>query len=166
MDSFALLIAATMDTERADDAHHSLIEILKQLTSDEVRMMSVFPDPGQVLPFANINYTDRSGRILSSLRYIVPEVLAGACDRRRALGGYIDNLLRLNLIAAPAHLVIDDERFYRELLAQPFIAAFEATVPPKLKANIDRRVLALSDFGQMFRTCCIQETPGSPSALR
>lgn len=163
---FALLIAATMDTERADDAHPSFIEILKQLTSDEVRMLSFFPDPGQVLPFANIDYTDRSGRILSSLRYIVPEFLAEACDRRRALGGYIDNLLRLNLVTAPGHLAIDDGRFYRELLAQPFIAAFEATVPSKLKANIDRRVIALSDFGQMFRTCCIEEVPGAHRALR
>lgn len=163
---FALLIASTMDTERADDAHPSFIEILKQLTSDEIRMISCFPELGQVLPFANINYTDRSGRILSSLRYIVPEFLAEACERRRALGSYIDNLLRLNIIAAPSHLSISDERFYRELLAQPFIAAFEATVPAKLKANIDRRVIALSDFGHMFRKCCIEESSGSHPTLR
>ena len=163
---FALLIASTMDTERADDAHPSFIEILKQLTSDEVQMIAVLPELGQVLPFANINYTDRSGRILSSLRYIVPDFLAEACERRRALGSYIDNLLRLNIVAAPAHLSISDERFYRELLAQSFIAEFEAGVPANLKANIDRRVLCLTDFGHLFRKCCIEEAAASHPTLR
>ena len=163
---FALLIASTMDSERADDAHPSFIEILKQLTSDEVHMIASLPELGQVLPLANINYTDRSGRILSSLRYIVPEFLAEACERRRALGSYIDNLLRLNIVAAPAHLSISDERFYRELLAQTFIAEFEAGVPANLKANIDRRVLCLTDFGHLFRKCCIEEAASSHPTLR
>ena len=163
---FAYLIASTMDTERADDAHPSFIEILKQLTSDEVRMIACLPELGQVIPFANINYTDRSGRILSSLRYIVPEMLAEACERRRSLGSYIDNLLRLNIIAAPSHLSISDERFYKELLAQPFIGVFEAGVPAHLKANIDRRVLSLTDFGHLFRKCCIEEDPSGHPTLR
>jgi len=162
----ALLIASTMDAERADDAHPSFIEILKQLTRDEVRMIASLPGLGQVLPFANINYTDRSGRILSSLRYIVPDFLAGACERPRALASYIDNLLRLNIIAAPAHLAISDERFYRELLGQAFIADFEAGVPAHLKANIDRRVLCLTDFGHLFRNCCVEETVSRHPTLR
>jgi hypothetical protein len=162
----ALLIASTMETGRADDAHPSFIEILKQLTRDEVRMIASLPGLGQVLPFANINYTDRSGRILSSLRYIVPDFLAGACERRRALASYIDNLLRLNLIAAPAHMAISDERFYRDLLSQAFIADFEAGVPAHLKATIDRRVLCLTDFGNLFRSCCVDQTVYGHQALR
>ncbi len=163
---FALLIASTMDAALADDAHPSFIEILKQITIDEVRICLSFPDVGQVLPFANINYLDRGGRILSSLRYIVPEHIARVCERPKALGGYIDNLLRLNLISAPAHLAISDERFYRDLLAQEFIGAFEATIPPGLKPSVDRRVLALTDFGQLFRRCCLDEHPGISQAIR
>lgn len=154
---FALLIASTMDTGLADDAHPSFIEILKQLTIDEVRIVMSFPDVGQVLPCANINYLDRTGRILSSLRHIVPEHVARVCERPKALGGYIDNLLRLNIISAPAHLAISDERFYRDLLAQDFVAVFEANVAPGLKASVNRRVLALTDFGQLFRRCCLDE---------
>ncbi|HRJ02606.1 MAG TPA: DUF4393 domain-containing protein [Hyphomonas sp.] len=163
---FALLIASTMDTSLADDAHPSFIEILKQLTLDEVRIVLSFPDVGQVLPFANINYLDRSGRILSSLRYIVPEHVARVCERPKALGGYMDNLLRLNIISAPAHLAISDERFYRDLLAQDFVGVFEAGVAPGLKPSVDRRVLALTDFGQMFRRCCLDEHPGASQSLR
>jgi len=161
---FALLIASTMDSSLADDAHPSFIEILKQLTIDEVRIVMSFPDVGQVLPFANINYLDRTGRILSSLRYIVPEHVARVCERPKALGGYIDNLLRLNIISAPAQLAISDRRFYRYLLAQEFVAAFEAHLAPGLKSSVNRRVLALTDFGQMFRTCCLDEhTEGLPA---
>ncbi|MBK8199900.1 MAG: DUF4393 domain-containing protein [Acidobacteria bacterium] len=59
---FALLIASTMDTGLADDAHRPSSD-LKQLTIDEVRIVMSFPDVGQVLPCANINYLDRTGRI-------------------------------------------------------------------------------------------------------
>jgi hypothetical protein len=152
---FALLIAATMDAETCDDAHPSFIEILKQLTHDEVRMIGALPDVGQVLPFANINYLDRSGRIMSSLRYVVPDHLARSCERRRALGGYIDNLLRLNLVAAPSHLTISDDRYYRELLHQEFITEHQSKIPPNLKPSVDKKVLAITDFGHLFRKCCL-----------
>lgn len=161
---FALLIAATMDAETCDDAHPSFIEILKQLTHDEVRMIGALPDVGQVLPFASISYLDRSGRILSSLRYIVPDHLARHCERRRALGGYIDNLLRLNLVAAPAHLTISDDRYYRELLNQDFIAEHQSKIAPNLKPSVDKKVLAITDFGHLFRKCCLDPvTPAYPT---
>ncbi|MBK8199901.1 MAG: hypothetical protein IPK75_16250 [Acidobacteria bacterium] len=34
---------------------------------------------------------------------------------------------------------------------------FEANVAPGLKASVNRRVLALTDFGQLFRRCCLDE---------
>jgi len=155
----AVLIASTMDADLAHDAHPAFIEIIKQLTADEVHMLAVLPPAGQVLPMVNITYVDRSDRVFSSLRHVIPDRIAQTCPSRRPIPSYIDNLLRLNLIASPSNLGINEERHYRDLLGQAFIADFEARKPAHLKAEIERRVITLTDFGDKFRRCCLSGPP-------
>lgn len=154
-DEMAILIASTMDPALAHEAHPAFIEIIKQLTADEVHILAALPVAGQVLPMANITYVDRGDRVFSSVRYVIPERIARTCAARRPIPSYIDNLLRLNLIATPSNLGINDERHYRDLLSQPFLAHIEAQTPGHLKAEIERRVIALTDFGDKFRRCCL-----------
>jgi len=154
-DEMAVLIASTMDARLAHEAHPAFIEIIKQLTLDEVHILSALPPAGQVLPMVNITYVDRGDRVFSSLRYVIPERIAMTCAARRPIPSYIDNLLRLNLIASPSNLGISEERPYRDLLAQTFIADMDARQPAHIKAEIERRVITLTDFGDKFRRCCL-----------
>jgi hypothetical protein len=158
----AALIASTMDAGRTEDAHPAFIEILKQLTRDEVRILALLPPAGRVLPMVNIAYIDRSDRILSSVRHILPLRIAGSCASPAAIAGSVDNLLRLNLVSSPPDLTINEERHYRDLLAQPFLEDMEARRPAHLKAEIERRVITLTDFGDRFRRCCLSK-PDQPS---
>lgn len=153
---FALLIASTMDSARADEAHPAFVEILKQLTIDEANLLSVLPPTGQVVPMATLYHLDRAGHVKAALRHIIPEAYAAKCTRRSAIAGYIDNLVRLNLVSSPSRLRIDDERFYRDLLAQDFISDHCARMPPSTRANVERTVLSLTDFGSQFRNCCLE----------
>jgi|GEM_PF-1680495 len=154
----ATLIASTMDITCAHNAHPAFIEILKQVTSDEINLIAAFPAPGQVVPMASINYVDRGDQVHLSTRHIVPNRFASVCDETKGIASYIDNLLRLNLISSPHYLSIRDDRYYREILSQAFIADFEGRIPLHLKARVDRSVLSLTDFGATFRQCCIDET--------
>jgi len=155
-DEMAVLIASTMDANLAHEAHPAFIEIIKQLTSDEVHILAALPPAGQVLPMVNITHVDRGDRVFSSVRYVVPQRLAETCASRRPIPSYIDNLLRLNLVASPSNLGISEQRAYRDLLDQPFIADMEARRPAHLKAEIERRVITLTDFGDKFRRCCLE----------
>ncbi len=157
----ALLIVSTMDPQRANDAHPSFIEIIKQLTRDEVELLAAFPQPGDVLPMVNIAHVDRGGRVFSSMRHIIPARMAATCDARQNIPSYLDNLLRLSLIAAPTNLAISEDWPYRDLLDQAFIDEANARQPLHLSAQIERRVLGLTDFGDKFRRCCL----GRPAAL-
>lgn len=163
---FALLIASTMDKTRSDEAHPAFIEILKQLTLDEATLLSVFPGTGQAVPMATLFHLDRSGRIRSSLRHIIPDAFARTCQRPSAIPGYIDNLIRLNLIASPPRLRIDDERFYRDLLSQEFVARHIGSQAGHLKASVEKDVLTLTDFGSQFRNCCLDGTLAGSRALK
>lgn len=79
----ATLIASTMDITRAHNAHPAFIEILKQVTSDEIKLIAEFPAPGQVVPMASINYVDRGDQVYLSTRHIVPANFASVCDEKK-----------------------------------------------------------------------------------
>lgn len=163
---FALLIASTMDLSRADDAHPAFIEILKQLTLDETRLLAVLPSPGQVIPMADLLHLDRVGRVKASLRHILPAAYAANCGRKPAIPGYVDNLTRLSLVSSPARYRIDEEKYYRDLMAQDFVVRHSATLPAQLKATVERSVLGLTDFGNQFRECCLDLSDAQDRVLR
>ena len=162
-----LLIASTMDSSRADSAHPAFVEILKQLTPDEAGLLALLPPAGQVIPMANLLHLDRHGHIRASLRRIIPSAYARHCARPDALPGYIDNLMRLNLVASPERLRIDDPGFYRNLLTQDHVNAHVASIPGALKPSVERTVLTITDFGDQFRHCCLDLAPaGQAPGLR
>lgn len=154
-DEMAVLIASTMDARLAHEAHPAFIEVIKQLTADEVRILAALPNEDQVLPMASVTYIDRTDRVFASIRHVIPERIAKTCSVRRAIPTYVGNLLRQNLVATPANLSIQDERHYRDLLNQPFVSEVAERMPKHLKAEVERRVLALTDFGAAFRRCCL-----------
>ncbi len=150
-----LLIAATMDPDRSDEAHPAFVEILKQLTPDEAGLVARLPSAGQVIPMANLLHLDRQGHIRASLRRIIPTAYSRHCARPSSLPGYIDNLLRLNLVASPERLRIDDQSFYRSLMAQDHFSRHVAGLPAHLEGSLERSVLTITDFGDRFRQCCL-----------
>lgn len=163
---FALLIASTMDVATADEAHPAFVEILKQLTLDEVNIIASLPAPGQALPMANLYHLDRAGHVRASLRRIIPGTLAARCSRQGAIPAYIDNMIRLSLIDTPARLKIDDERYYRDLLAQDFVTEHCARMPAVLRPSMERAVLTLTDLGNRLRRCCFEAPEPPPRIMR
>lgn len=153
---FAILVASTMDAARAFDPHPAFIEILKQLTPDETRLLAVLPPPGQVIPMADLLHLDRSGHVRASLRHILPDAFGRTCQRRESIPSYVDNLTRLSLVSSPARYIIDDEQFYRELLSQDFVRLHTDRLPARFKPSVERSVLGLTDFGYQFRICCLE----------
>lgn len=151
----AYLIAATMDKTRVDETHPSYIEIIKQLTADEICLLSAFPDSENVIPLLNINYVDKGDRIKSSIRFIIPKAMADVCERKSSVPKYIDNLLRLKLLDMPSGLKITDRGYYRRLLNQPFLKNYQSLGASQLRPLLDRRVVRLTNFGSSFRDCCI-----------
>lgn len=151
------LIASTMDENRADIAHPSFIEIIKQLTVDEVRLLSALPAEENVIPFINLHYVDQIDRIKLAIRFIIPGAVAEVCYKKRAIPRYIDNLLRLKLVEIPSGSKINDNSFYQSLLREPFLAEPSLQPPKHLHKRVEKKLLRLTNFGAAFRTCCIDQ---------
>ena len=149
------LIAATMDESRSEIAHPAFIEIIKQLTVDEIRLLSALPEKKNVIPLINLNYVDQIDQIKFAVRCVIPESIAEICSKKRAIPTYIDNLLRLKLVEMPSGLKIAQDTYYETLRKAPFLNDPDHKPPRQLRKLIERRVLRLTSFGEAFRTCCI-----------
>ncbi len=157
----ALLIASTMDPTRTHDAHPAFIEFLKQISRDEINLIAHLPPPSHVVPMATLHHLDRAGSIQRSLRHIIPPAYAERCERQASIPGYIDNLLRLNLISNTSQFEISETSHYRDLLNQDFVQQYRQSVGPQLTPKIVRHVVCLTEFGQQFRSCCIDPPDGA-----
>lgn len=149
------LIASTMDRENADQAHPSFLNILRQLTEDEIRILAAFPSGGHLLPLGNLWLNQADGSTEIVLRNIAPASLAKLCRAQKRIPQYIDNLCRLQLLHEPKGVRIKDARVYSNLMRQGF--ALERLKDQKLRrhSTLEKRTLALSGMGEAFRTACL-----------
>lgn len=151
----AALIASTMDREHAAIAHPSFLNILQQLTEDEVKILASFPSTGRVLPMAHLwmSVSREHSEIL--YRNIIPSSIARLCTTKARIPLYIDNLMRLQLLHEPEGLKIGDARVYSNLLRQDFCGRI--LEPPQIRKNssLEKHTIALSDVGETFRKLCL-----------
>ena len=151
----AALIATTMDDRRRDDAHPAFLNLLSQLTRDEIRMLDAMPDKGCLLPMANLFIETGRNRSEMIYRHVVPEALAAVCEAKSRIPGYVDNLRRLQMIDEPTEFVTPASKLYSQIVKQPFCKRIVDERGLRQKARIERRVIALTDFGAAFRDVCI-----------
>ncbi|MEM7329321.1 MAG: DUF4393 domain-containing protein [Pseudomonadota bacterium] len=151
----AALIATSMDQANADFAHPSYLNILQQLTEDEIRILRAFPGIGRVLPMAHLWNNLPGGQAQKLYRNILPADIARVCKTKSRLPLYIDNLTRLQLIHEPDGVKIGDARIYANLVRQGFCTKILEQPGLRKNTSLERRTIALSEAGETFRNVCL-----------
>ena len=150
----ARLIATSMDVSISHLAHPSFVDVLKQLTQDELNMIAALPGDRTVVPIGHLHMPLDGNRTQTVYRNIVPQSLAGLCKEPRAIPGYIDNLRRLEILHTPPGLRIDDRVAYHELRSLKMCRSLvDAHRPHTLQ--LERSLITLTDFGRTFRSACL-----------
>jgi len=152
--AFANLVASAMDRRRSARLLPAYVELLKQLSRDEAKILLATPPPGRVFPSADLVFQLPSREVLVAYRHLVPGQIADACDCRANIPQYIDNLLRLSLIHQPSIQSADDAT-YRGLVSPPFVEEIRRRVPPGGRLVMDRRTLGITSLGEHFRQACL-----------
>jgi hypothetical protein len=158
------LLAAAMDGARADRVHPAFLAVLRQLTSDEVRIISLFQHDG---PYPVVTVQSRykhGGTIATELRHfsLLGELAACAHPERTPL--YIDNLCRLGLAELRATRVSDDTRMFRAVEEHPDVVTAVARIDGRTPAlgratdvivsDVQRKGLYVTAFGRQFYEAC------------
>ena len=151
----ANLVATNMDGRVAHTVLPSYIEVLKQISNDEIELLKLAPILGRFAPAADLLYVYSRGQTAVGYKHILPEFLAKACSVRSNIPQYVDNMMRLSLLERPVGEEADDEH-YRTLGKFEFVQELKRTAPPRSRVAVGKGVIGVTDFGDQFRRACLE----------
>lgn len=160
-DLYANLLAASMDASTADGAHPAFVEIIKQLTPDEAKLVALFVKD-MPLPLVNLrwefkpNPEGKTGGKEVLVHYSHLGNLAG-CQYPHLTPTYIDNLCRLGLAEVPTFWEYTSKGVYDALENDPVIKAHKASIESntEIQPVLERKGLKVSELGKQFARICV-----------
>lgn len=161
-DLYANLLAAAMDKATASGAHPAFVEIIKQLTPDEARLVGLFV---KEIPFPLVDIRwdfktetpEKSGGVDVLVNYSHLGKLAG-CEFEQLVPTYIDNLCRLGLAEVPTMFAYTSKGVYDALESDPVVLQVKLAIEKneELRATVNRKGLRITELGKLFSRICVQ----------
>lgn len=161
-DLYASLLATAMNKETASGAHPAFAEIIKQLTSDEAKIIKLFLAP---IPFPLItvgwefkNPNPAEGKVGGQdvlINFSHLGILAG-CEYPDLTPSYLDNLCRLGLAEIPTFYQFTGLGIYEPLENDPKVVGIieDINKNPENKSKLERRGLKITTLGWQFINAC------------
>lgn len=160
-DMYANLLAASMDTRTASGAHPAFVEIIRQLTPDEARILRLF---AQDRPFPLVTvrreYKVETPSERGGSDILVHFSLLGweaGCDFPQMTPTYINNLCRLGLAEVPAFLEYTKPGSYEPLEKHQEVESIKAIIEAneKWRSVVHRKGLQVTQLGKQFCAVCV-----------
>lgn len=159
-DMFANLLAAAMDTRTARGAHPAFIEIIRQLTPDEAKIVRLlvnekpFPLIDVRWDFKNQTETKKGGKV-ALVNFSLLGIEAG-CEYPDLTPTYINNLCRLGLCDIPPFITYTATQTYEPLENYPTVIEVKNTLEAneELRVSFNRKALMVTPMGKQFCDIC------------
>ena len=154
-DMYANLLAASMHEDKKWEIHPAFVDIIKQLTPDEAKLLKALP------PSLNAGYPILAVHSKGKKSYKVilinfTDIADGICDKPQNISAYLENLDRLKLIELGTGAVLADESQYDRLKNTPTIKRITGSKLPKGRVyDYQKGAFRLSSFGLSFVNTCI-----------
>lgn len=155
---YANLIAASLDKKTATMAHPAFVELIKQLSPDEARLMQLlaFDRPFPIITVrAESNDAAKGGKdVLAKVSLLGIEA---GCQHPELTPAYLDNLARLGLIEIPQFMTYTDTSVYKPLEEHPQVVAIRAQIDSvaEQKSVVSRHGAFVTPFGKNFISACV-----------
>jgi hypothetical protein len=165
---YANLLARAMDSRVADGIFPSFVEILKQLTSDEAKILAHLrkamnePD-GIVVPIVHIQRQefDANGVRIGGLDVVKNRSLIGiqaGCEYPKQTPSYLDHLAHLGLVVFLAYGThYQDMSVYADVELDPENLELRRQYdqPPQYRSKYVHTGLELTTYGRHFISACV-----------
>ncbi len=160
-DMYANLLASSMNKTTAEGAHPAFVEIIKQLTPDEAKLIKYFSN-SKPFPIINVRWEfkvqtelEKGGSELLT-NFCLFAIEAG-CEFPHLVPGYLDNLNRLGLTEIPQFMIYTTIGVYDQLEKYPEILAIKKAFDDdkKREIKINRKILQLTELGKQFCRVCV-----------
>lgn len=160
-DLYANLLAASMDKATASGAHPAFVEIIKQLTPDEAKIVGLFIGP-RAFPLLNVRWEyknqtpEQSGGkdVLVNFSLLWQQV---PLEFPHLTPTYIDNLCRLGLAEVPAMFHYTAKGIYDALENAPEVLQAKTKIEanPEWSFKTERKGLRVTELGKQFAKICV-----------
>lgn len=147
---FLNLLASSMDKDKHKEIHPSFAEILKQITSDEAKMLKILSN-GEGFPKVKLNFETGPNKFSTIFRTFTTICYEAKCDIPENTQEYIDNLVRLGLVEVLNETYIIGDPRYDEFEKHPVVAVeVENIVKLGYSPKFFRGLFHLTNFGRQF----------------
>lgn len=159
---FANLIAASMDSERVAGAHPSFVDIIRQITSDEAKILKLLSvKQHDVVGHVKFHVQPGDGSYTYIHKNVSTLPSRSGCTHLDMGTVYISNLLRLGLVDVPVNWWYSDSTLYAELEA--WFSEWKKEYNEGA-VSLEKATIRLTALGLQFVRTCIPNEEGEPHA--
>lgn len=154
---YASLLATSMDKTTAKSAHPGFVEIIRNLSGDEAKILAHMAEI-KVLPIVDIRKEAKDGTGGSTVSQFVCTVGHDAgCEHRELTASYLKNLERLGLIDVRRDMHLTKEGAYDRILNDRPVKEIEEKLDAleSHKSEFSKYFAELSMLGKLFIEACV-----------
>ena len=153
---YANLLATSIDSETAKNAHPGFVPILQSMSPGEAKIMRLFASEGAApLIDVKVNLKPKGFKII--VRNFSTIGQNAGCAHPELSPNYLDNLIRLGLLEIPPNRYIIADGMYESLENSPQLAEVKKQVEAAedVTLGFDKKKIELTDLGKQFCAACV-----------
>ncbi len=148
---FTNLLGTSMNSDVVDE-HPAFVEIIKQLCSDEAKMLKEIRECG-MMPIIKFRIAIDSVGEIDVLPYFSDICYRVGCEYPQKFPEYLDNLHRHGLVDVEIDRYFTNDEYYEELKKHP--GCKKINVQPGQKIVEKKSVFKITEFGRKFCSVCM-----------
>lgn len=154
---YANLLVSSMNKDTKANVHPAFVDIIKQLTPDEAKLLKSIKDKSSYIPLVDLQLQDDiEGGHVTILRNFT-SLGDRVCENSQNICAYIENLDRLKLICILEDTHLTEKSYYTPLEnAQYLLAHKRITIPEGQSFKIKQKSFYITSFGKAFIHTCIE----------
>lgn len=154
---YANLLVSSMNKDTKASVHPSFVDIIKQLTPDEAKLLKSIKDKVSYIPLVDLQLKNNvDGGHITILRNFT-NLGDGVCENAQNICEYIENLDRLKLVCILEDIHLTDKNCYTPLENAPYLLAHKRIpIPEGRSFNIKQKSFYVTSFGKAFIHTCIE----------
>lgn len=160
-DMYANLLANSMNKVVKNGVHPGFVEIIKQLSPDEAKILKYMSNNHQTIPTISLKYGTRGNGSITIIENFSTAGENAGCEFPYQIQKCFDNLCRLGLLYdAKGMTSFTDKTKYEPLKNHKNIVPLATEEGAKLygeeKFRFDESIIRLTSFGESFCSICLE----------
>lgn len=160
---YANLLATALDADTAPQAHPAFVDMIKNMSPDEARIMRLFAG-GSWFPVIDVRIYFKGQEGYQVIMRSFSEIgQKSECAFPAMTPSYIDNLSRLGLVESPGALglgspYLTGDNIYEPLeQSQDIVAIKDAAAAEGNRIEFGRTFVRMTDLGRQFCAACVAD---------